>query len=322
MNPKSPISHDITIGACLLAGGGLLYERYLTQMGKSLCHTSACEIVAKYVRFGEPALLAVGAANFLLLAGLIFFAWRYQQKSFAATLPLLALIGSAAFDGALLGFQFVTLRQHCQLCITVAIALCLIAALYSISLKRWSIIASCLVVWGAGFMASAILIMPDTTEAKSGMVFYERNAAQEFSAPPVATLIFSVNCPHCKEVLAALAQKNPKHISWRFAVIDDSLASINRLGYFYANASSTANPFQLLLDSKGQDTTVLDKKVSAKFPDLTRQARLFLANNKINSVPVLVFQENKAKTIILTGSTEIEAFVKALSLPPSPPALP
>jgi hypothetical protein len=311
MDKKTQLLHWLAITLSLLASSGLMTELYLASMGKSWCHASACAIVTKYIRFGEPLLLSCGAGFFLILAGSIFFARRYEHTPLVFFLPTITIIGSAAFDGALLGFQFITLRQHCLLCITVAITLGLVTLLYSVSRKKWSIVFLALTVWSAGFLANAMLIMPDTTEAHTGMIFYERPAAKELTRPPVATLIFSLECPHCTEIIELLAKQNSKTITWRFAITDDSSQSYDKLGHFYANLSATTNPFQLLLESKKRQTRP-DNNLLAKLSGLSRQARLFLANNGIYAVPVLVFKEPNDRITIIPGSPGIVAFLRSL----------
>lgn len=312
MNNLSRILHRLSISASFLAASGLLLEQFLSQAGKSLCHTSACEIVTKFVRLGEPLLLSLGAAGFLLLAVFIFFAGRYGKSPFIRSLPVLILIGAAAFDGALLGFQFITLRQHCQLCITVALSLVLIALCYSVSLKKWSIFCSVLTVWISGFLANAILIMPDTTETRAGMTFYEQPAAKEMTTPPaVATLIFSLACPHCTDLLESLAKINPNTMTWRFALIDKSPQAYNKLGYFYANLPTSTNPFQLLLDAKNKHAKLTDKTILARLPELTRQARVFLSTNSLRTIPVLVYKETNGRITMISGSSEIASFLSS-----------
>ena len=308
---KTPSLHHATITISFLAAVSLLGELILSHQGKSLCQTSACQIVGRYILFGEPVLLAFGAGFFIILAGLIFFAGRYGKNSLVPALPVLTIIGAAAFDGALLGFQFITLRQHCQLCISVALALATIALLHSSSLRQWIIFGSACAAWVAGFMASAILIMPEVAAAHSGMIFYERAATREFPEAPTATLIFSMECPHCQEVLSALAQKNPKNISWKFAAIDNSVDAINKLGYFYEHSATSENPFQLVLDSKHSSSKPAGAS-GAKLLESTRQARIFLANNGITGIPFLGFQETKERGTFRVGSLEIAAFIDSL----------
>jgi len=308
---KTPSLHYAAITTSFLTALGLLVELILVQQGKSLCQSSACEIVGRYIRFGEPILLAIGAGGFLILTGFVFFAGRYGERPLVRVLPVLTLTSAAAFDGALLGFQFVTLRQHCQLCISVALALATIALLHSGSLRKWAIFFSAITVWMAGFMASAILIMPDVTAAHSGMEFYGRAAAKEFPAAPTATLIFSMECPHCQEILAYLAKKNPKNISWKLASVDQSVSSISELEYFRKHSSTSDNPFQLILDAT-QKVTKSIVPSGSNIPELTRQARIFLANNGIHAIPVLVVQETKDRMSLRVGLSEIIAFIDSL----------
>ena len=315
MNPTNqsnkPLSY-FTVATCLLAATGLAIELFLISHGKSLCQTSACEIVAKYVRFGEATLLAAGTCFFLLLAGAVFFCRRYFNNPLIAKFPLLLLVGSAAFDGALIGFQFVTLGQKCAICLMVAATLISVGILYSASLRKWSIALLCISAWVAGFIANSVLIMPDVTVTNSGMVFYERDAAEKIKNPATATLIFSLNCPHCKDVLKLLAEKNPNDMKWRFAIVDGDKDIITKLGLFYDNAADSDNPFKLLLETKDKDIP-LPPKILDKFPDLTRQARIFLSNIGITGIPVLVIDITPDKKIILTGTKEITNYLATLT---------
>ena len=305
---KDTILCNASIIVCLVAMIFLLIELFLTKSGKTLCPTSACEIVARYTRFGEPLLLAIGAGFFLVLAASLFFAKRYPANLWLPTLPILLLIGAASFDGSLIGFQLTTIGQKCVICLGVASTLAVLAILYGASLKRWGITFLCITAWLSGYAATASIIMPDVTTASAGMVFYERPAAKDIKQAPTATFVFSTECPHCADVLEYLAKKNPTDMKWRFAITDSSKKSINKLGWFYDKAAQDNNPFQLLLESKEKEGR-LHSTILAKFPDYTRQTRVFLSNNGINGVPLLVVDEGNT-TIFYKGSTAILEYLK------------
>jgi len=153
--------------------------------------------VARFVRFGEPALLAAGACFFTTLAGALFFSRRYHSNQTVGAIPIILLIGATAFDGALIGFQYVTLGQKCPICLSVAATLLTCAILYGSAWRRWTITLCCVAAWACGFAANSITVMPDITNASSAMVFYQREAGKDISNPAKATLIFSLTCPHC-----------------------------------------------------------------------------------------------------------------------------
>ncbi len=111
------------LGVLLFFAMGLSLEVLLQVVyASSLCTTTSCQVVGEYVKFGELALIKAGAAFFWLLWLLLFFAHRYDKKWLWGSITLL-LFGALAFDGALLGFQFVGLKENCLICIGVGLAL-------------------------------------------------------------------------------------------------------------------------------------------------------------------------------------------------------
>ncbi len=308
---NSKYLHPLTIISCLAASAVLLTELFLVRNGKSLCPTTSCEIVARYIRFGEPVLLAIGACFFLALGGAVFFAGRYKDNKWLPVLPILLLIGASSFDGALIGFQLTTIGRKCVICLGVAATLAVLSGLYAASLRRWGVAFLCITAWIAGFIANASIIMPDITSASSGMVFYERPGANNIKQALTATFVFSLECSHCKDVLEYLAEKNPSDMKWRFVITDQKKKTIAKLGHFYNYAAQADNPFQLFLDSKDK-TSKLEGAILNKFPDLTRQARVFLANNGIKGVPLLVVDTGNTTTFYKGAPSILEYLKKRL----------
>ena len=118
------LSRESIFAALLgMSAGVLSIEFWLQfQMGSSLCQTSACQAVAEFVRIGEPALVLFGSGFFWLLFVLALIGMVTSAK-WIWTLIGVALFGALAFDGALIGYQFVGLGQKCYLCLAVGIAL-------------------------------------------------------------------------------------------------------------------------------------------------------------------------------------------------------
>ncbi len=94
-----------TIGAIFLSIG-----TYLSTKGKSFCKSSACDIVGSYLNMQESLLLAAGAVLYWVLVLVMFLQKRYQH--FPSLVLALCIIPALAFNGALIGYQFFTLKEH------------------------------------------------------------------------------------------------------------------------------------------------------------------------------------------------------------------
>lgn len=306
-------SYFLALALCLGGVVGLGLELYLASHGKSLCPNSACEVVGGYVRIGEPALLFFGAIFFLLLGGALFCGRRFPERPWLAESPTLLIGGAMAFDGTLLGFQFVTLEQLCVICISVGSVLGLIAIFYGLGRRRWLFILLALAAWGGGFLGSAVLQAPEVPNPGQQMAFYSRPAKVATERPVKMTLIFSLNCPHCGQVLEYLAQKNPAGVEFHFAVIDADEDTLRKIAYFQAGSAQTQNPFQLLLEAKGRPAGA-GEAMPAKLPEAARQARIFLANLNLKFIPVLLVEPADNQRLLLSSREQIVGYFQQIGL--------
>lgn len=273
----------------------------------SLCTTSACDVVGEYVRFGEGNLIKLGATFFWFLWGLAFFGGRYDKKWIWGLASIL-LFGALAFDGAILGFQFMGLKEKCLLCIIVGsalgIGLCLFAWV------RRSLLTALLgmAVWCGGFAANAVLdlnvVPPAITD--TALISYE-------TAPdnaPQHVLFFSLHCDHCAKILANLSV-NAKNLpgKWHLSCADNKEEDMYRLAMIQASNATKDNPFLEILRIE-----TLEKVDPVPVPEDLRQtvrtARAYFKMKGYQGIPLLVVMERPGWEMVLRGETNIMEYLR------------
>jgi hypothetical protein len=211
----------------------------------------------------------------------------------------------------LIGLQYFTINQRCILCISVASLLGLITLIYLLRWKNKMLLMSTLLIWAGGFTAGGIIEMPEPVDAYNTMIFYQRQAEQITSKQaPKMTLIISMRCPHCLQVIAYLDKQNTSGIIWRLAAIDQDSASLKRLSSFLAQAPHTNTPFALLKEIETKPVPAA-AKITKALRINTKKARTFLVNIGTRSIPLL-FVESSANKKIIIGSQHIINFLQQL----------
>jgi hypothetical protein len=289
------------LAACFLS-----FEYFLSLQGKSLCSTAACQIVSKYISIPEPLLIGAGASLFWCLCGLFYFFYKYQKKLFwllACTLTV-----ALAFDGSLIGYQFFTVHQRCALCITVAATLLLISSLFSLSKKSYTMFFCFILSWIGAFSANYIIEMPQPVGARSGMIFFQKNAEEMRIGENTQeiTLIISMNCPHCLEVISFLVNHYQKDVTWKFATTDQDNDSLYKVAYFLEKNQLSNNPFEgleqakLIIPTHEYDIENLRKN--------GKNALVFLSNIGYSTVPLAIICTSKFEERFIIGSDAILAY--------------
>jgi len=285
----------------------LSVESYLSLQNKSLCKTEACAVVSKYLTISEPLLVSLGALYFWILAFVIFFAARYSKIKY---LPFFLLAPALAFDSSLIGFQIFIIQQKCILCISVAALLILIALLFCFSRKSFVILGCFVFVWLGAFGVNGFITMPTPQGAYYNMVFFstENKTVDTKNFSPKMTLIISMNCSHCLEVIRFLSDNHPAEINIQLVAIDSDLTSLSKLSFFLRQTSESPNPFKLLANIK-KDNSLTDASVNENLKIQTQNGLSFLSNLGITSIPVLISELNDKEKGILIGSDKIIPFL-------------
>jgi hypothetical protein len=297
------------IGACTLS-----LESYLSLSNKSLCRTQACEVVGSYLNLSESLLVAGGAVFFWLLTIVFYFAFRYPDK--VKNYPFMLFAFALAVDSSLMGFQFFTIQQRCLLCISVATLLAVLALLYSIAIRSIVFFISSVLIWTGGFGAQSIMVMPPPQGASANMAFYATGKSRTSFMPTTQnkvmplqmTLIISMNCPHCQEVIAFLGDHQfETHI--KLVSIDSDHSSLARLNTFLQQAPASSNPFKLLHEIK-KDSPIANGAIPQELKKQTQNGANFLNNLGITRIPVLIADFPNNQKTILTGDSEILSFLR------------
>lgn len=293
---------------CFLAGSALVLvveDLLQTYAASTLCPTTACAIVGGYVRFGEAMLRVVGAVYLSLLWALLFFAGRYDKMWLWGGLTV-ALMGGLAFDGALLGFQFMTLEEFCLICVGVAAVLFLTLLGYSFLRKSLLIGVLGIAVWSAGFLANTVLTPPKPTPAIDRTVLFKRPA--DNNATVRYHLFFSLHCPACSELLLNLSVNNPREVNWHFSALDDGKADRMRLTHIVQSERLQKNPFlEILHYEVAKD--LQDVPVPQEVRQAVEKAQTYFVNGRFQNIPLLIVRERAGKSIVLKGAREIIDFL-------------
>ena len=316
---KNFFSKHLSLAVSLAGAVALSLESYLSLGQRSLCPTQACQAVGRYLIIDRSLLVAAGAIFFWLLTIVLFFAGRYPDRFKNAPLYLLAL--ALGIDSSLVGFQFFTIQQMCILCISVAALLAVISLLYCFSKKSFVVLVCFAMLWIGGFAVQKIMTIPPPTGAFANMTFFSskgRDIPGSANKHPDMTLIMSVNCPHCLEVISFLAQHYPIAANIKLAAIDSDTRSLAKLSLFVQQAPVARNPFELLKDLK-ESAYATPATITDELKTQTKNGSIFLNNIGIKNIPVLIVDISENEKKILTGTSEIIPYLTSLLAAPTAP---
>jgi len=290
----------------LLAGATLSVDRLVEMStGSGMCTTSGCEVVKGYVRFGRDWLVLFGAGFFWLLFVLSVFAVSFG-RDWLWHLVVLILLGAMAFDGGLLGYQFMGLRVMCWLCLGVGLALVLSLASLAWVRRSWLILALGAAVWAGGFAANSVLNVTRDTPSLADTAFVSKEAEKE---PPQGdfTLFFSLHCGHCTQLMANIALNEPWSVNWHLSSIDTGEEDLMKLAHAVRNQNGT-EPFVRVLEVKAEDE-VQPVEVPEKVIEAARNAQTFFTNRGYEGVPMLIAREGPGREVTLVGTQSIAQYL-------------
>ncbi|NCC26285.1 MAG: hypothetical protein EOM25_13990, partial [Deltaproteobacteria bacterium] len=276
--------------------------------GHGLCTTSSCEVVGEYVRIGELLMVQAGAGFFLFLWLLALVAKRTGPTLWH--LFTIALIGALAFDGAILGFQFVALGEKCQLCMIVGLGLFLILFQYAFVRRSVLVLLLGLAVWTSGFVANSVLKLNPTTPALENTAFLQwPSESDPWKEYPSFHLFFSLHCGHCARVMANLAANDMAGFPWTFHMTDTKSKDLSRAAHILASEDTAENPFRSIVSvERAADlpAMVFDPKTVAA----TEWARDYLRAAGHRGVPLLLVDLDRNRRIVLSGMNSILSYLE------------
>lgn len=289
--------------ALILTVTGIASDIYLrVTTGGGICPTEACDIVGDYIRISEMNLVLLGLAFFAILWGVYFFASRYDHKWLWGLMCLL-LLGALSFDGAILGFQYFSIKEQCHLCLGVGAALLVILMLFALVRKKAIILILGLTVWIGGAVGGAVLNIPDRAPQLaqiSGITW----SGPEASQWPRFYYFFSLHCPHCTDVLVNLAVNEPRGYKWNLLPLDSASPDLRKIAWVMDLDMKEANVFYEIVRLE-QSREIPDIEVPEDLVHNIRQTRAYFRESGFRGVPLMIVDESQSRRVILTGGTDI-----------------
>ncbi len=265
-----------------------------------------------YVRLGELALVKAGACFFWTFWLLVFFDGRYEKKWLRGLITLL-LMGALAFDGGLLGFQFMGLQEHCLLCVGVGTALFVLAGLLAWVRKSWLVLCLACAVWCGGFAANSVLLVVPDDPALSDTAFLSwpnATVAGNSTDFPQYHLFFSQHCKHCSQVIANLAVNEASHVHWTFHCLDNGEEDLKRLACVLSANMTAENPFLEILHWESEETVPEETNIPEALREEVAQARAYCIRHHLAGVPRLIVDERPGVRLVLSGANSITAYLR------------
>ncbi len=316
------------LAVLFLAGAALTAEVALQTLGgSSLCGVSDCKVAGEYVRFGELALVQAGAVFFWLFFLLAFFAVRHPSVAFWQFAILGCLYGSAAFDGALLGFQFLQLKLFCLICAGVGVALFLTAVAFGCWKKSWRVFFLAILIWLSGFAANGLLMWSDIgeiAELKESVLIKTEDIVGEY---PAYHFFFSLDCRHCEDLLTDFSVNSKlltENGNWYFHPVDLEQKNVAKLSLLTDISEVQNNVFYAILKAKQLQSKNLPVP-EKKFFTIGKKAQAFFMAGGYSGIPLMIVRVNPSVSLSFQGNEAImkwlhgQKLIKRLAVRDLPP---
>jgi hypothetical protein len=248
-----------------LVGGQVLY---IVFTGEELCMGGGCALVGQLTRISPLAFNLMGCALFVTIA-LLALATRKGGPASLRTALALLLTAALGAEGVLFAYQWHVASAWCSYCLVILATIALLNLL----------LAGRRALFGAAAFAASLTIftllifIPFNKTLDDGTY-----AIKAGGNGPELYLLFSEDCPHCKEVEEVLA------------TLDGCTVRYNPV------AKVTRDIFPALETIKGYDTRV------------NFAAASLLGLDKI---PILIAKKDTGREVI-TGTGNIIGFVQAM----------
>lgn len=274
-------SRNTRISYAALAGGLVVASQmgFIVLRGEALCLNEGCKVVEQLTTISPLAFNLLGLAYFLTVAmlfrleGFIIFVGRLE-------LGRVALLAGLAVEGVLLAYQIFAVRTFCSYCLVIFAIVFFLNILAGLK----QMVAGVVVLAAINCIFPLLSFGTPLLLARNQTLDAGTYGKKNCSAPAKELyLIFSANCPHCRDVL-------------------DALASCNSCDFHF-------NPIEPIesLDLPGLERT------ASYYPDINR---VLLALLGIDAVPVLLVKNADGFSFI-KGEKSILAYIKqACFLPP------
>ncbi len=297
----------------LVSAAALTGDYYLkTRDQGGLCTTDACQLAAEQLRIPEIFLIMAGAYFFWGLWLLIFFGDRYQRP-ILWILVSLGLWGGLAFDGALLGYQYIGLGAPCQLCTGVGAALMAVLVCTAWSRRSWFILFVGLSVFASGFTANSLLTFqtqpPKLEETAFGSQLSESNADG-----PQLYLFFSLHCGHCRSVMKNVGyQPSAWKVDWHLSCVDRREQDLQKIAYALDQTRGNESLILKILEVEHR-TDIPSVQIPEELREHAGKAGSYLRHKGYRGVPLLVAVEGPGRKTFVSGGRAIARYLYSQGL--------
>lgn len=295
----------VLLGSALI----LTIERFLRlRQEEGLCTTSSCQVVAEQLRIPEIYLIMAGAFFFWLLWLVVFFAGRYQRP-WLWSMALIGLFAALAFDGGLLGYQFVGLELACLICAGVGGVLLACLVLTAWSRRSLVVLFVGLGVFASAFTANSLLKFKQDTAPRLEETAFAHQLAPGEKKGPQMYLFFSLNCGHCTTVLKNLGfQPSAWKVDWHLSCVDTGQEDLEKLAYALSRTGKDESIFLNVLRVK-HSSEVPATSVPEELAKQAKQAKAYLNRMAFSGIPTLVALEGPGRKTVLSGAINIARYL-------------
>ncbi len=172
----------------------VLAEIIMQFLGKSLCFTEGCKIIARQARYGDISILLLGLVFFIILT-VLSLACLYRERTALERSINILLIASLAVEGFLTGYQFFAIQTTCLFCLIVFSFIVVLAIIRLLSGEKRIL---------AGFAALAAVFLLFYLVLPAG------GAPESLAENDRLVLFFSKECKYCAAVKNELQQTDLK----------------------------------------------------------------------------------------------------------------
>ncbi len=313
MLSKIATRQNLLKAVTLVSAAALTADYFLKVWGQEgLCSTDACQLAAEQLRIPEIFLIMAGAYFFWGLWLFMFFGDRYQRP-ILWILVTLGLWGGLAFDGALLGYQFVGLGEPCQLCAGVGAALMAVLLCTAWSRRSWFILCVGLSVFASGFAANSLLTFRTQPPQLQETAFGSQLSGSETEARQFY-FFFSFHCGHCRSVMQNVGyQPSAWKADWHLCCVDTREQDLQKMAYALDQTQGNESLILKILEVEHR-SDIPAVQVSEELRTHAQTAADYLRHMGYRGVPLLVALEAPGRKTIVSGGTAIAKYLYSLGL--------
>jgi len=175
----------------------VLSEIIMQMLGKTICFTEGCKVVAQIVRYGDISILVLGMLLFSTLAVLAKLNLTYNKPTLERLINFIIIVALAC-EGFFMGYLAFRLYTVCIFCVIVFSLLVTLGILRLLSRHHEVVagFAACAAIFSLLYLVLPVGVTVNVPEHERLILFYSKD------------------CKYCSVVMAELEQNNipAKHV--------------------------------------------------------------------------------------------------------------